>query len=52
MAATNSDDIGQHDVDLTIAMANYPAITLLRSFRATITTCIVTALTFTTTLPA
>ena len=49
LVATNVADVGSHSMVLTIAMANYPTITLTKNFSATIyMSCVVTTLTFTT----
>ena len=47
LATTNVADVGPHSMVLTVAMANYPAMTLTKSFTVTIT-CVVQILTFTT----
>ena len=48
LVATNVADVGSHSMVLTIAMANYPTITLTKNFSTTIYVCVVTTLTFTT----
>ena len=47
LATTNVADVGLHPLSLTIAMENYPTITLTKNFTATIT-CVVQTLSFAT----